>query len=82
VEDIMNWRSAIGWGRYEEVEDELEKEQILEELVQHMMKLKISDSSIPPHVSEKRIRPHQPGFIKVVVWRIAVNKKSGRFEKN
>lgn len=82
VEDIMNWRSVIVWGTYEEVEDELEKEQILEELVQHMMKLKVSDAPLLPHLSEKRIRPHQPGYIKVVVWRIAVNKKSGRFEKN
>ncbi|HSF44713.1 MAG TPA: pyridoxamine 5'-phosphate oxidase family protein [Chitinophagaceae bacterium] len=82
VDDIMNWRSVILWGKFEEVEDELEKEHILEELVQHMMKLKVSDASLMPHLSENRVRPHQPGYIKVVVWRIAVNKKSGRFEKN
>ena len=82
VDDIMNWRSVIVWGKFEEIEDELEKEQVLEELVHHMMKLKVTDDPIMPHLSETRKRPHQPGYMKVVVWRIAVNKKSGRFEKN
>jgi uncharacterized protein len=82
MEDMMNWRSVIAWGDFEEINDELEKQQILSMMVEKMMKLKVSETALPPHTTHDRPRPHQAGSISVVLWRIAVYKKTGRFEKN
>ena len=82
MEDMMNWRSVIAWGKYEEVTDELEKQELLGMMVNKMMKLKISETALPPHATEERHRPHPAGNISVVLWRIVINKKTGRFEKN
>ncbi len=82
VDDLTNWRSAIVWGDFEEVSDELEKQEQMELMVEKMLKLKIIEKPSPPHAYAERPRPHQPGYVEVVIWRIAINKKSGRFEKN
>lgn len=82
VDNMQNWRSVILWGKYEEIDDEIEKEKIMESLVANLMKLKVSEPVLLPHLNEPRARPHAPGYIQVVIWRIDVNKKSGRFEKN
>jgi uncharacterized protein len=82
MENMMNWRSVIAWGEYEEVNDELEKQLLLSVMVEKMMKLKASETALPPHAMQERSRPHQAGSISVVLWRIAISKKTGRFEKN
>ena len=82
MEDMMNWRSVIAWGNYEEITNELDKQKWLDLMVQKMMKLKVSETALPPHAMQNRPRPHQAGSISVVLWRIAVTKKTGRFEKN
>jgi nitroimidazol reductase NimA-like FMN-containing flavoprotein (pyridoxamine 5'-phosphate oxidase superfamily) len=82
VENYGNWKSVIVWGNFEEVEDELEKQEHMELMVEKMMKLKVPETASPPHAFAERPRPHQPGYVQVVIWRIAINKKSGRFEKN
>jgi nitroimidazol reductase NimA-like FMN-containing flavoprotein (pyridoxamine 5'-phosphate oxidase superfamily) len=82
MEDMKNWRSVVTWGKYEEITDELEKQELLELLVDRMMQLKVSSSALPPHAFAERQRIYPAGQIPVVIWRIAVNKKTGRFEKN
>jgi len=82
MENMMNWRSVIAWGTYEEITDELQKQEMLEMLVERMMKLKVSGTALPPHDHATRPRPYPAGHIDVVIWRIAVYKKTGRFEQN
>jgi nitroimidazol reductase NimA-like FMN-containing flavoprotein (pyridoxamine 5'-phosphate oxidase superfamily) len=82
IENLVNWQSVIVWGHFEEVDDELEKQKHMEMMVGKMLKMKIIDQPTPPHEFAERPRPHQPGYVQVVIWRIAINKKSGRFEKN
>jgi nitroimidazol reductase NimA-like FMN-containing flavoprotein (pyridoxamine 5'-phosphate oxidase superfamily) len=82
IENLVNWQSVIVWGDFEEVEDEMEKQEQMELMVEKMLKLKIVQTPSPPHAFAERPRPNQPGYVQVVIWRIAINKKSGRFEKN
>ena len=82
MEDLDNWRSVIAWGRYEELTDEEARYEAMKKLVNRMMKLKATGSAKPPHLSPHRAHPRQPGDIKAVIWRIALTKKSGRFEEN
>lgn len=82
TDNLSNWRSVIAWGNFEEVTDEIKKQEHMELMLEKMLTLKIIEASNPPHAFAQRPRPHQPGYVQVVIWRIAVNKKSGRFEKN
>lgn len=82
IENLVNWQSVIVWGNFEEIEDEMEKQKHMEMMMGKMLKLKIIDQPTPPHEFAERQRPHHPGYVQVVIWRIAINKKSGRFEKN
>jgi uncharacterized protein len=82
VENMMNWKTVITWGDYEEIGDELEKQKVLSMMVEKMMKLKVSETALPPHATHDRPRPREAGNITAVLWRIAVYKKTGRFEKN
>ncbi|MDX2046493.1 MAG: pyridoxamine 5'-phosphate oxidase family protein [Chitinophagaceae bacterium] len=77
-----NWKSVIAWGTYEELTDEEDKYYAMKKMADRMMHLKVSETAKPPHLSENRVHPHQPGDIKVIVFRIVVQEKSGRFEKN
>jgi len=82
MDDLDNWRSVIAWGRFEEIENEEERYTAMKKLVDRMMKLKVSGSAKPPHLNPHRTHPHQAGDVKVIVWRIVLTKKSGRFEQN
>ena len=80
--NMRNWRSVIAWGKFEEVTDEVEKQKDMEMLWRKMLKLKVSETALPPHAFAKRPRERQAGYIKVVIWRIDLKKKTGRFERN
>lgn len=82
VREMTDWRSVIAWGRFEEITDELEKHRAMELMWKKMLKLKVSSTAIPPHAHPDRPRERQSGYTTVVVWRIDVNKKTGRFERN
>jgi uncharacterized protein len=85
VENILEmnqWETAIVWGRFEEITDEEEKQKAMELLWTKMLKLKVGATAIPPHASAERPRERQAGYTSVVIWRIALNKKTGRFERN
>jgi hypothetical protein len=48
--------------------------------VDRMMHMKISETAIPPEISEKRVHPRSPGNIKPVIYRVVITEKTGRFE--
>jgi nitroimidazol reductase NimA-like FMN-containing flavoprotein (pyridoxamine 5'-phosphate oxidase superfamily) len=85
VEEIKsptNWKSVILWGVFQELTDEMERYHGMKIFVERMMKLKISTTAQPPEISEQRVRPHQPGSVKPVIYRILVEEMSGRFERD
>lgn len=82
VKNHLNWRTVVVWGTYEEITNELERYEGMKLFVDRMMKLKISSTAQPPEISNERVRPHQPGSVRPIIYRIRVREKSGRYEKN
>lgn len=82
IRDMNQWETVIAWGRFEEIDDEEEKQQAMELLWKKMLKLKVGETALPPHASADRPRNRPAGYTSVVIWRIALNKKTGRFERN
>ena len=82
IRDMNQWETVIAWGRFEEITDGEEKQQAMELLWKKMLKLKVGETALPPHAAAARPRDRQAGYTSVVIWRIALNKKTGRFERN
>ncbi len=78
IENMANWRSVIGWGVFEELKEEGEKEIALRVLRERLSPLTTSDSVRPSQFSDPNEvhRERRP-----VVYRISLYKLSGRFEK-
>jgi nitroimidazol reductase NimA-like FMN-containing flavoprotein (pyridoxamine 5'-phosphate oxidase superfamily) len=79
IENMCNWRSVIVWGEYEELASEPERD----------AGMKILRERLTPFATGETVRPHSlqhpPEIIekerKAVVYRIKIQKTSGRFEK-
>jgi hypothetical protein len=82
ITDLCNWQSVIATGVYEELTEDQEKYEAMNTLVQHMMKMKVSETARPPHITAGRVHPRQPGQIEMVVFRVRLLEITGRFEKN
>lgn len=80
MKNFTNWKSVIAWGQYQELTDERERYLAMKMFVDRMMRLKISETAVPPEISEKRVHPRSPGIIKPVIYRIVLTEKTGRFE--
>jgi nitroimidazol reductase NimA-like FMN-containing flavoprotein (pyridoxamine 5'-phosphate oxidase superfamily) len=81
IKNFTNWKSVILQGAFQEITDEIQRYQAMKLFVERMMKLKISITARPPEISPERVRPHQPGSVKPVIYRIVIEEKTGRFEK-
>lgn len=81
MKSFTSWKSVIIRGQYQELTDEREGYVAMKLFVDRMLRLKISETAIPPEISEKRVHPRAPGNIKPVIYRIVVTEKTGRFEK-
>ena len=82
MKDLCNWKSVIAYGRYREITDELERYQAMRLMVERTFSLKLSQTAHPPHLSADRVHTHEPGSIKVIVFRIEVTELTGRFEQS
>jgi nitroimidazol reductase NimA-like FMN-containing flavoprotein (pyridoxamine 5'-phosphate oxidase superfamily) len=82
VKDFTNWKSVIAWGEYQELVAERERYAAMKLFVDRMLRMKISETAIPPELSEQRVHPRSPGNIRPVIYRILLSEKTGRFEKD
>jgi len=80
MENMANWKSVIAWGKFEELTDAEERKKGVQILL---------DRSLPIITSTTvQITPHWPfppsdlNKVKGIVYRIKLNHKTGRFEKN
>jgi nitroimidazol reductase NimA-like FMN-containing flavoprotein (pyridoxamine 5'-phosphate oxidase superfamily) len=80
MKSFTKWKSVIVWGQYQELKNELERYYAMKVFVDRMMHLKISETAIPPEITEKRVHPRSPGNIRPVIYRIVITEKTGRFE--
>lgn len=80
MKDFTHWKSVVLWGEFRELTEERERYQAMKLFVDRMMHLKISESAVPPEVTEARVHPRSPGNIKPVIYRIIITEKTGRYE--
>lgn len=79
LENMANWQSVIAWGEYEELKTPSERKEALQKLMDRVLPI-ISSETV--HLSPQWPFPsNDVNTIEGVVFRIKVQKKTGRFEK-
>ena len=80
MENMANWKSVICWGKFEELTDKNERNKGIQKLLDRVLPLLASKTvQISPHWP---FPPQDLGEIKGIVFRIFLEEKTGRFEKN
>lgn len=81
IQSVFRWQTVIAKGRYEEIEDIEEKQQAMQGIIHRIMPLITSPEGHPSHgITE---RDSDVGTtVQLVVYRIKLTEKSGRFEQN
>ena len=80
MKNMANWKSVIAWGDYEELHEKAERDKGLQILVDRVLPILSSETT--------HLFPHWPfpgndfDTIKGIVFRIRLNKKTGRYEEN
>jgi uncharacterized protein len=82
IKDFNNWKSVVAYGEYKELTEERERYEAMKKFVDRTLRLKISETAIPPELSDHRIHPRSPGNIKPVIYRILLTHKTGRYENS
>jgi nitroimidazol reductase NimA-like FMN-containing flavoprotein (pyridoxamine 5'-phosphate oxidase superfamily) len=81
IQTIFRWQSVIAWGRFEEVIDIVERQRIMQGLIHRIMPLSESPDNHPSHGIAENDSDIGAG-IELIVYKIALTKKTGRFENN
>jgi len=81
VENMANWRSVVVWGTYEELKTERDRKAGMKIIIDRLMPLITSATAMPSHVHTEAPRMVEKP-VKAVVYRIKIEKATGRFEKN
>lgn len=80
MKDMANWKSVIAWGTFEELTDQTQRKKGLQTLVDRVLPLISSETT---HLSPQWPFPVSDiNTIKGIVFRIRLEKKTGRFETN
>jgi nitroimidazol reductase NimA-like FMN-containing flavoprotein (pyridoxamine 5'-phosphate oxidase superfamily) len=80
MENMANWQSVIVWGEYEELTSATERNLALKILMERVLPIVSSETvHLSPHWP---FPPQQIGSIKGIVFRIKIEKMTGRFEKS
>jgi len=79
IQDMANWQSVIAWGKFEEITGEIEKHAAMQKLIDRLMPLMTSETAQPTHGLNSHAQ--DTGNMAAILYRIKLNKKSGRFEK-
>lgn len=80
IRSVFQWQSVIAKGTYEEITDIEEKQQAMQGIIHRIMPLVTSPEGHPSHgITEK---DSDVGTnIEVIVYRIKLGEKTGRFEQ-
>jgi nitroimidazol reductase NimA-like FMN-containing flavoprotein (pyridoxamine 5'-phosphate oxidase superfamily) len=81
LNDLSNWRSAIAWGTYEELQGE-EASRAQQILRNRFASLTASETSVPAHGLKPSVMKNgESKYRDAVLFRIKITEKTGRFEK-
>jgi uncharacterized protein len=79
IKDITNWQSVIAWGKFEEITGLDEKQQVLQKLTDRVTPY-IIDDSVPREHGFVDEESDVGTTVELIMYKIIVNKKTGRFE--
>jgi|3_EtaG_2_1085321.scaffolds.fasta_scaffold07026_2 hypothetical protein len=79
IENMVNWRSVILCGKYEEISEDIEKEKALNIIMDKMNPIMTSETLKPQDLPGVPINVEKEK--RAIVFRIKIVEKSGRFEK-
>lgn len=77
--DSANWKSVIISGRYVEIDNEEERMEVMDAYINSMMRIKLSETALLPELHEARLHPRN-GPLNTVIYKIVIEKMTGRFE--
>jgi len=80
VRDDKDWKSVMVLGEYQEVDDEREYNDASRAFADRRLFLKISESSIMSDINDQDKKIQLTDDSKPVIFRIVIDKKTGRFE--
>jgi nitroimidazol reductase NimA-like FMN-containing flavoprotein (pyridoxamine 5'-phosphate oxidase superfamily) len=80
IKDMTNWQSVIVWGKFEELKDMDEKQKVMQKLIDRITPF-ILDDSVPPSHGFVDAESDVGDTIELIVYKINVTRKTGRFEK-
>jgi uncharacterized protein len=78
VVNMVNWQSVITWGTYEELQGN-DARLAMQKLINKMQPLITDETSLQTHGIETN--QLETGGKKIIVYRIKITEKTGRFEK-
>lgn len=81
IQDIVNWQSVIVWGKFEEITGLEEKQDIMQKLSDKIMPLIRHENGHPSHGITQEASD-VGDKTELVIYKIVIDKKTGRFEKN
>lgn len=79
---LTNWRSVIVWGDYEEVTDPKEKYYAMKFLISRLSRQTVSETAGIAEMHQELAMEHPPtNVIRPILYRIRIQEKTGRFER-
>ncbi|RZA01679.1 MAG: pyridoxamine 5'-phosphate oxidase family protein [Sphingobacteriaceae bacterium] len=79
IENVFKWKSAIAWGRFEEITDLDEKQQAMQGIIHRIMPLANNPGDHPSHGITAN--DYDVGTsVELIVYKIVISQKTGRFE--
>jgi len=80
MQDLGNWRSVIAWGKFEELRG-TEADRAIATLLARLMPLAASSETSHPPKDLTHQHRAQLGELPAVVYRIRLDRMTGRFER-
>jgi nitroimidazol reductase NimA-like FMN-containing flavoprotein (pyridoxamine 5'-phosphate oxidase superfamily) len=80
IESITQWKSVITWGVYEEITDGKEMQKAMQEIIRHIMP-RINDNNAHPSHGITESESDIGTSVDLILYKILLNKKTGRFEQ-
>ncbi|MFD2144013.1 pyridoxamine 5'-phosphate oxidase family protein [Mucilaginibacter antarcticus] len=80
ITNLTNWESVIAWGRFEEITDMIEKQDVMQKIINKVMPLMRGEDAQPSH-GFTGDASNVGDTIELILYKIVLSKKTGRFEK-
>jgi len=81
ITNLQNWESVVCWGKFEEITDMLEREHAMQKIINKVMPLMQGADAQPSH-GFTSAASNVGDEVELIMYKIVLSKKTGRFEKD